>query len=212
MNATYFKGVWQNEFDKDFTTRESFYGLNRKDSKVDFMHSERADAYSRSENMQAVALPFGNGSFEMVALLPEENLDFNSFVGNLSWAEINNAVSNLTCSKIVKLSLPKFESKWNGDLSSLLNKMGLNQALSNGFNKILKNGSFAIDQVLHAVNIKVDEKGAEAAAASQITMVTSPGPDEDPEIIELNFNRPFVYLIRECSTGAILFMGSVTTL
>ncbi len=58
--------------------------------------------------------------------------------------------------------------------------------------------------ILTGVSVSMDEHGTEAAAVTMPGMVTAPG-----RLYNLEFNRPFIYLIRETSTGAILFMGKV---
>ena len=97
------------------------------------------------------------------------------------------------------------------NLLGTLRSMGLNQALNNGFSSMTENKTaFNITSMLHAVNVSVDEDGVVASAATSTTFGTSAGNVGDP--ISVTFNRPFIYLIRETSTGAILFIGKVTKL
>jgi serpin B len=57
----------------------------------------------------------------------------------------------------------------------------------------------------------VDEKGTEAAAATAISMDTTGGcgPASPVKTLTLRFDRPFLFLVRDLETGAILFMGRV---
>ncbi len=80
-------------------------------------------------------------------------------------------------------------------MTEVMKGLGLRDAFIRGFNAMVEGQDALINGILQAVNIKVDEKGVEAAAATGIGMATSPGPDQS-EVVELNFDRPFLYVIR----------------
>ena len=66
-------------------------------------------------------------------------------------------------------------------------------------------GILGLSFVRQDAAIKVDEEGSEAAAVSSAgVFVTSPGPN--PHAV-FHANHPFLYLITESSTGAVLFAG-----
>jgi len=65
-----------------------------------------------------------------------------------------------------------------------------------------------IDQVYHKAFIGVDEAGTEAAAATAVVLAEKSAVIGDPA--EFKADHPFVYLIRDNRTGAVLFMGRVT--
>jgi len=67
-----------------------------------------------------------------------------------------------------------------------------------------------IGAVIHQANIDVDEKGTEAAAATAVVMTTGGCTGPDPaKTITLRLERPFLFILRDVQTGAILFMGRV---
>ena len=164
-------------------------------------------------NVEARSLPFGSGNFELTALLPTQETGFREFLRSVSYGEFK-ALAELMRSgqpAHIALSFPKFqtETESDGDMTEVMKGLGLRDAFIRGFNAMVEGQDALINGILQAVNIKVDEKGVEAAAATGIGMATSPGPDQS-EVVELNFDRPFLYVIRETSTGTILFMGMVT--
>ena len=64
-----------------------------------------------------------------------------------------------------------------------------------------------ISDVVHQANITVDEKGTEAAAATAVVMAGTAAPVDPP--VQLTFDRPFTFWLRDTATGAIVFMGRV---
>jgi serpin B len=70
--------------------------------------------------------------------------------------------------------------------------------------------NLTISSVKHKTFVEVNEEGTEAAAVTSVTVgVTSVGPGEG--MPEFKVNRPFLFLIKEKDTGAILFTGQVYT-
>jgi serpin B len=79
------------------------------------------------------------------------------------------------------------------------------------FSGITRPSSLFISAVIHQANIDVDEKGTEAAAATAVSVDTTGGcgGPEPAKTITLRLNRPFLFVLRDVETGAILFMGRV---
>jgi serine protease inhibitor len=64
-----------------------------------------------------------------------------------------------------------------------------------------------LSAVIHAAFVDVDEKGTEAAAATTVlTDGTSEPPGEDKPAV-FRADHPFMFLIRDLRSGAILFLG-----
>jgi serpin B len=121
----------------------------------------------------------------------------------------------------VDLKLPRFETasdtkELDGGLISLLQQMGIRQAFDNQFAEIpnMCDKPVYIEMMRQKAKIKVNEEGSEATAVTVAGMgeVTSAGPIQEVEIPKATFhaNRPFVYVIREMSSGVILFVGKFT--
>lgn len=211
INATYFKGMWATEFDKDANREGDFRNLVGSRSKATFMHADRRMSHAKTDRVEAVSLPFGSGNFEFVAMLPTLENGFGEFLRSVTYGEFKELTELMRSgqSAHVLLSLPKFQTGTDNDMTEVVRSLGLGNAFMRGFDAMVEGQDAFIKKILQAVNIKVDEQGVEAAAATAVDMETSPGPDLS-ETIEMNFNRPFLYVIRETSTGTILFMGKVT--
>ena len=211
LNAIYFKGIWTTKFDKKNTSKKAFLTENGTKQTVDMMHQVSEFNYMEDETMQMVQLPYGNEAFSMMVLLPQsgkKQVDVVEALQNKTYW--GNAVERLRRSE-VELYLPKFKTEYSKKLNDLLIDMGMGIAFSNQADfSGMSDYSAAISLVQQNTYISTDESGTEAAAVTIVGVgVTSVGP---PEKVVFNADRPFVYLIRENSTGAILFMGSVATI
>ena len=106
-------------------------------------------------------------------------------------------------------SVPKFKMTSKFSLAKVLQSMGMTDALSDkaDFSGMLGNRDLFLSAVIHQAYVDVNEEGTEAAAATGGVMrVTSIGPDETPVF---RADHPFLFLIRDKTTGSILFLGRV---
>lgn len=208
LNAIYFKGIWTTKFDKKNTSKKAFLTEDGTKQTVDMMHQVSEFNYMEDETMQMVQLPYGNEAFSMMVLLPQNEKKQADVVEALQnktyW---NNAVEKLHGSE-VELYLPKFKTEYSKKLNDVLTDMGMGIAFSNQADfSGMSDYSAAISLVKQDTYINTDESGTEAAAVTIVGVVlTSVGV---PKRVVFNADRPFIYLIRENSTGAILFMGLV---
>jgi serpin B len=74
------------------------------------------------------------------------------------------------------------------------------------FSGMTGNRDLFIAEVVHKAFVSVDEAGTEAAAATAVVVAEMAMPEEP---VEVTVDRPFVFLIRDVETGAILFVGRV---
>ncbi len=209
LNAIYFKGIWTSQFDKRSTQKAPFTYENGSIKQVDMMQQKAEFNYSENETMQMVELPYGNQAFSMLVLLPKAGKklgDINDLLREGSaWSTLNSGLR----SAMVDLRLPRFKTEYNIRLNDLLTDMGMGNAFVPGvadFSRMSDLEAFIsfVDQFTY---ISTDEEGTEAAAVTVVGMeLTSVGPSRE---VSFHANRPFIYLIREQSTGAILFMGAV---
>ena len=114
----------------------------------------------------------------------------------------------------VNLLMPKFGIDTRAGLVPILKAMGMRDAVNPGladFSGVTGGRDMFIGEVIHQANIDVDEKGTEAAAATAVIGDTTGGCGQPFAFKhkELRLDRPFVYVIRDVRTGAILFMGRV---
>ena len=142
----------------------------------------------------------------MVVLLPA-NGQFEAFENSLNFQQVEQIIGNLE-SKQVILSMPKFEFESSFSLKKSLAEMGMPVAFSDqaDFSGMTGNRDLLISDVIHKAFVSVDEAGTEAAAATAVIMRATAMPIES---VEVTIDRPFVFLIRDIHTGAILFVGRV---
>ena len=210
LNAIYFKGIWTTKFDAKNTSKMPFTYEDGTSKNVDMMKQKASFNYTEDEMLQAVQLPYGNQAFSMVVLLPKEGKKVSDIVKiakeGIYW---NNLISSFRNAE-VNLFLPKFKTEYNKKLNDILTDMGMGVAFTaqadfSGMSDV----SAAISFVEQFTYISTDEEGTEAAAVTVVGIeMTSAGPST-PKVVTFKADKPFIYVIQENSTGAILFMGAV---
>jgi serpin B len=205
-NAIYFNAAWQYPFEEDMTEDGPFYLLDGGEVTVPMMRQTESFGYAEGDGYQAVELLYDGGELSMVILLPASG-QFEAFEGSLDAQQVGEIIGGLE-HRQVTLTMPKFEFESEFSLREALAAMGMPVAFSGSadFSGMTGNRDLFIADVIHKAFVSVDEAGTEAAAATAVVMPTSMPPDET---IEVNVNHPFVFLIQDIETGAILFIGRV---
>ncbi|WP_071145341.1 serpin family protein [Bacteroides ihuae] len=210
INALYFKGKWRSKFDAKNTVDALFANADGKRPIVKMMIQESHFGYSDNENWRCLSLPYGNNAFSMVILLPNNEKKMSDLFPTLtadSWSTILDGLNN---HKVV-VRLPRFKGEYAYNMhEAILPAMGMKQAFDPrkaNFSKMCNLAPLYISQVVHKTFVEVNEEGTEAAATTVVTGdVTAAGPEST---IDFFVDQPFIYAIRENSTGTILFMGKV---
>lgn len=207
VNAVYFLGKWQYQFDKSDTRDEDFHLFDGSVVQVPMMNQEQdLESFSDAE-LKAVKLPYGDGSFYMIVALPQEDATVNQLINDMTTEKWTSMLENMN-ERNLMLFMPRFEVECKYILNQPLMDMGMELPFSSSkadFSNMIDAAVF-ISQVNHKTFIKVDEEGTEAAAATSVGMeVTSVGPD----IPEFRIDRPFFFAIAEEKSGAILFSGKI---
>lgn len=208
MNAVYFKGVWKTKFDKDLTTLSSFKNADDQNVDVNMMVLLDTFAYCSDKLAQYVDMPYGNGNYSMTLVVPVSGVTPQQIINQLTGEKWDNIISSLVDAK-VQIRLPRFKVENDLTLNEPLKNMGMKAAFTDfaDFRGITPNEKIAVSEVKHKTYITVDEDGTEAAAVTSIGMVTTSLPVIDYYIV--NADRPFFFVIREKSTGIIVFAGKV---
>ncbi|WP_028901006.1 serpin family protein [Hoylesella timonensis] len=207
LNALYFKGIWYRQFDKKRTQQESFTQADGKKLSVKMMHQKERFLAAENDNYQTVVLPYGNGSYEMVVLLPREGKDLSSLLQTMDAKKWKDNLKN-TYSSEVDLKLPRFTSAYTRELNDVLKLLGMNAMFDPSKANLTKMSAVSsfVSMVLQKAKIEVDEEGSKAAAVTVIE--TAPTAVAPSKPILFHANRPFMYAIVEHSTGTIFFMGT----
>jgi len=190
---------------------------------VPFMHTETDFKFYHGTGrlfglgpgrVSLLELPYGNGTYSMVVILPDRRTGLADLEGSLSAATLARWLESLDKSepKTVILSLPRFDTRSELGLTDALKSMGLGPAGTiyvADFSRMSAEPTY-ISKVTQNAAVKVDEAGTEATA--ETTVVLSPfgagPPPPEPRVVRVN--HPFFFLIRDNTTGAPLFMGRIS--
>ena len=208
-NAVYFKGDWKMPFEANSTTEQPFYSLMSKVSDVKMMNMQADFGYHEDKQVQVVQLPYKGDDLSMLVILPKSK--GKARMQDLSADKIKEWNKDLVTQE-VNLYLPKFKLAERYDMKALLSAMGMPSAFQNKarFKLFDEPLQVKIDDVYHQAVVIVDEKGTEAAAATAIVAVNASAPINQP--VEFKADHPFIFLIKNNKTDAILFLGQVNKL
>ena len=211
LNALYFKGLWEEPFDKDLTRNELFTNEDGTQTEVAMMNGQSRHQFAQNDLYATVRLPYGNGAFALQVILPQEGVTLAQCIEALNGASWKVLQESMTWEE-VDVKLPKFTIKdYQNSLIRVLMAMGVQEAFrsSADFSK-MANKELMINSVDQSVYFKLDEEGTEAAAVTSIGSDLA-APDPNPyEIYDFHVTRPFLFLLTEKSTDSVLFMGQVT--
>lgn len=208
-NAVYFLGTWERPFDDKATARADFFVTPARKTEVDMMKSFGHFKYFENNELQAVSLPYkSKGSSEdglsMVVLLPKGRAGIAGLEKKLTidnWRKWNAGLSK----NEVNVYLPRFEVTSFAGLAETLRQMGMKTAFTPQADFSGMAPGVAISEAFHKAYVKVNEKGTEAAAATAVIMVKSNGGKK----YTFRADHPFIFVICDNGTGAILFIGRV---
>lgn len=207
INAIYFNAAWADKFDKSLTKKAPFYLQKGGEVQVDMMYTSKIKfGYHSTSKVEVVSLPYGNKNFHFTAIIPKEGNTIHDIGNELNTADWNSWISNLKYDHGYHLEMPKFELNYKIELRKALDALGMGLAFSPGFadfSGISKDADLFISDINHKTYIKLDEEGTEAAAVTSVGVsVTSMPP-------VITIDRPYLIVIREEKTGALLFIGRI---
>ena len=207
-NAVYFKADWSSRF--WVSGDMPFHYFNGTSSDVDMMFQNTEFRYSEDEQVQVVELPYKGIELSMLVVLPKskEPLAMQTLIKNLSTTQITDWTKRLKQQDIL-LNLPKFKIDEGYPMKAVLTDMGMPSAFGNQakFNVFADSSPIAIDDIHHQAVIDVNEIGTEAAAATGVVAVDISGSMHPP--VAFKADHPFMFMIKDNKTDAILFLGQV---
>ena len=211
VNALYFKGNWQDKFDKEYTRKANFRVNNKTTIPVQMMSISKKFKYmaDRSIGFQMVELPYSYDKLCMYIILPKDVEGINSLCKQINSQNLQLWMAQMSKGIEIKLSLPRFKITFDTTLSSMLQSLGMHDAFDesrSNFSKMSVANDLYISEVYHKTFVEVNEEGTEAAAATGVAMFTlaMPMPPE-PMIVD----HPFIFMIYDKCSDAILFMGKI---
>ncbi|HNX76027.1 MAG TPA: serpin family protein [Candidatus Rifleibacterium sp.] len=210
LNAIYFKGTWESQFDKKLTNEADFSVTEKEKVKVPFMYQKSSFKIIEKGDFQAISLPYKGNLMSMVVVLPQSTEGLAGLEKDLNIGKLDDWMSEIDSAPAqnTELYLPKFKFATGYDLVPACTALGMKDAFDKsgaadfsgmGWPK----GRLWISQIKHKAFVEVNEEGTEAAAATAVEMATK-SISMDPVF---RADHPFIFIIRENATGSILFMG-----
>ena len=213
-NAIYFDASWLFPFSESSTHQRPFHLLDGRSVDVPMMRAKEEFRYAEGDGFQAVDLPYVGNELSMIVIVADRG-QFRELQGSLDAAFVDRITTNLAY-RYVALELPKFEFESQFRLAEALKFMGMTDAFDSAASNLSgmdgrsclagDPGCLFIREVVHKAFVSVDEAGTEAAAA---TAVVTQATSESLADVGVTVDRPFIFLIRDLETGAILFVGRV---
>ena len=210
-NAIFFNAAWLYPFEESATKDATFHLLDGGEVTVPMMRGTAGFGLAKGDGYQAVELPYDGDELSMVILLPDTDR-FEGFESSLD-ADLVRTVTEGLVRTQVALTMPKFEFESDFGLADTLEAMGMPVAFISSlgpcsseradFSGMTGACELFIKEVVHKAFVSVDEAGTEAAAATAVVL----GIESLPPSVTID--RPFIFLIRDIETGAILFVGRV---
>jgi serine protease inhibitor len=207
INAIYFKGIWQMEFDIKASAKRPFTLHDGSQKDVMTMEMTADFAYTERAGYRVIELPYGRGNFSMIVFLPDPDLNVNELIENLDPEQWNSLAAELSFKREISLRLPRFGFSYEAELKQPMMNLGIEEAFipyQADFSGITDEEIY-ISRVRHKSFVEVNEEGTEAAAVTSIefreTSISEP--------FTFYVNRPFVFALKEKYTNSMLFIGRV---
>ncbi len=210
VNVMYFKGKWANQFQEKDTRDAAFWMTPEKRVDVPTMYQKAEFPYGfiAQEQLHILEMPYVGDELSMTILLPTEKDGLTHLENRLTLENLTFWRQHLAPGEI-DVFLPKLTLCSGVQLAQILAKMGMSDAFSGeaDFSGMTGQRDLVISDVIHKAFVEVTEEGTEAAAATAVMM--GRGLSFAPPPPEFRADHPFLFLIREKTTGSVLFLGRV---
>ena len=207
-NAIYFKGKWASEFDKKLTRDEDFFVTPETKVAAPLMRQTAEFGYFDGGEMHALELAYQGDRLAMVVLLPKSKDGIEGLEAALTPNMLEGTCAGLR-RREVQVALPRFKTAAEFSLKDPLVAMGMTDAFDPAkadFSGMSGKKDLFISAVVHKAFVDVNEEGTEAAAATGVVVGVMSMPEPPPVF---RADHPFLFLIRDTKTGAILFFGRI---
>ncbi len=218
LNAIYFNAPWAHAFAKNATREREFHLTAGETVEVPTMVQSAAFAIEKGEGFQAIRLPYAQDGLSMIVLRPDEIDGLDKVIADFNEAKLDALMQALRAAQArpVTLSLPKFKFEFSAALIPPFKALGMSKVFDpaqsdlSGMTGLPRDkAQSTIDQIAHRAVIEVAEEGTEAAAATAVVVTTrAMAPSQQQE--RFTVDRPFMFMIADDKTGAILFLGRVS--
>lgn len=209
VNALAFDAAWEEPYEEQQVHPGNFTTDSGETQPVTMLCGEES-VYLENEDFTGFLKYYEGGSYAFVGLLPREQASLEQSLKDLTGNKLQALLDGMRQIP-VDVMLPEFKTEYDAKLQGLLAEMGMPDAfdpLNADFSKMNggKGGLF-VDEVLHKTVLSVDAHGTKAAAVTGIIMEATAAWQENKAVY---LDRPFAYLILDCTAGLPIFMGTVT--
>ncbi|KAK2992319.1 hypothetical protein RJ640_020312 [Escallonia rubra] len=221
-NALYFKGAWACKFDSSMTQDKDFHLLNGKRVSVPFMTSDLRKtryAYGMFDGFQVLKIPYQAGQslmkYSMYFILPNEKEGLQNLIEKFNADPgLFDQQFHLRTKKLAELRIPKFKFSHEFSASKFMTELGLTLPFEpvkelTGIVDSPHGDVLFISAILHKACIEIDEEGTEAAAVTRSVMCGCARGYVPPPPPTFVADHPFMFLIKEETSGAMLFAGAL---
>lgn len=210
-NAVYFKGTWKTQFEAEATTNEPFRLSSGQTAEVPTMRLVAELPLTDTDEVQVLQLPYEGDALAMDVILPKTPSGLAALERDLTAAKLEQWLADAVTTE-VEVALPRFKIDPPDPISlaSTLEQMGMPIPFSPrdaDFSGMSKSAKLFIDDVFHKAFVEVNEEGTEAAAATAVVMAEESAMVSMP--VRFTADHPFVFTIRDRTSGALLFVGRV---
>lgn len=211
LNAVYFKGDWESQFDPKRTYDQDFNLVSGEKVKVPTMHQKGSFRLFEGEQFKMLEMPYTSG-LTMQIYLPNEVNGLSGIERDIKSSSFSDWMRQAHQAKSVSVSvsLPKFKFETEYDLIAPCKKLGMSDCFNDNADFTgmgYSVGQVYISQIKHKAVIEVNEEGAEAAAATAVELTEKSAVL--PQAHEFTVDRPFLFTICDTSTNTALFVGRV---
>lgn len=213
VNALAFEGGWEEPFDSELTSPDTFICEDGSEQDVTMMHSTEG-GYLEGELATGFVKPYEGYDYAFVGLLPDEGVSVDELLASLDGSALEELLTPVAGAG-AEIGLPQFTASHEAELGDALRALGVTDAFDPtlaDFSRMggTDDGSLFVSSVLQKTFVDVNERGTRAAATTVVTVgETAAGPGDPIEYHEVVLDRPFVYLIMDLRTDTPVFAGTV---
>lgn len=213
VNALAFEGGWEEPFDSELTSPDTFICEDGSEQDVTMMHSTEG-GYLEGELATGFVKPYEGYDYAFVGLLPAEGVSVDELLASLDGSALEELLTPVAGAG-AEIGLPQFTASHEAELGDALRALGVTDAFDPtlaDFSRMgdTDDGSLFVSSVLQKTFVDVNERGTRAAATTVVTVgETAAGPGDPIEYHEVVLDRPFVYLIMDLRTDTPVFAGTV---
>ncbi len=209
VNALLFDDEWLTPYEESDIYTDHFKGTKGKEN-VSFMKSN--EMLIESKDAKGIIKSYQNTPCKFVAILPKDGVDIDKYVSSLSGAKLETLLGSASGVNRCTAHLPQFNLRSKLNLNDTAKAMGMELMFTDeaNFEALTMSEGLKVSDVVQESFIEVNSEGTKAGSSSAVVMEDS--MPVSPDVEELKFERPFVFMIVENESSLPLFIGTVKSI